>query len=691
MKTYTLKEKTIIGFILSFFIIFTIFFYGPLGVYLSNEEEFSFGLGAVIKGVAIVSIIILMLLIVISVIIPQKVFIWYAIFLLGIGIGFYVQGNLFKNNYGVLDGTEIKWAKYAKYGFLNTIVWIVIIFLPLIIYVIIRKKIKDNVGKYVSAICIFLILIQMVSFVAQLLSYNRKEAASLIITNNQMFTFAPANNIVVFMIDTVDEEYYQAFRDNHSEFEDKLDGFTRYDNAMTGGARTMMAMPIFFTGVPFDRQETYSDYIKDIYKNDNLIEKMYDAGYDVRIYSEPMFYSNDTIDYVSNFVSDAEPITSESILTRKLYKLCMFRFFPHILKRFFWMDTAEFDEAIVRIDNYMFDDSDYYEYFKKHKITIDRSLNKTFTVYHLRGIHRPYDMDKNANKVVSVDRDEQMEGVFKIVGEVIDELKKTNLYNSTDILITADHGDLRECQWIMMFHKAAGKKGKMKLSHAPVSSFDFPVYYSELIGNPLSNQIYGMNFTALKEDEVRTRYLYRNASDNSKLVVNKFRTDSTAGDYNAFILDIEYVENVEDSLYKMGDRLGFDVDNTGNKYAVEGFSENHGFRTKLKGPVSRLVIPFEKEPEKNVIVNIELHERSVVGTGMMCIIRANDTEVYSHIVDEKMINEGISFELDKSTFTDNNLTIEFHFPELSVYEMDNDVVERTTTISIVSIVINEVD
>ena len=528
-------------------------------------------------------------------------------------------------------------------------------------------------------------LVQIPALISQTMSYKKKNTESLVITDNDMFEYAPEDNIVVFVLDTMDEVYYQDYLTRHPEFEAELPGFVHYDNAMTGGARTMMAMPIFFTGIPYDRQETYSGYIDEIYQKDNLIKRMYDAGYDVRIYSETLFYSNDTAKYVSNFDVVTDPITSESVLMRKLYKLSLFKFMPHFLKSRFWMQTSDFNQAMVRDNNYAFDDAKFYAKYSNTHMTVDSSKKKTFTVYHMRGNHRPYDMDENCAYIGKSGRKKQMAGVFRIVKEMIDEMKEKGIYDSSTIMITADHGDLKKAQWIMLMLKEAGATGECTYSHAPVSSFDFPVYFSSLAGEPMTNE-YAADMLSLKDDEKRTRYLFRNSTDNSKLVVDKYSIDEDVSNYKAMKKEDEFVEEGEVVPYELGERLGFDIDNNGNAYATEGFADNHGFRTRLRGPVSTLVIPFKEIPKKKITCNIEVHSRSDVSLGMKCIVKANGEEVYQGTVDREMISNGIVFDIEPSLFKDENLQIDFLFPELPEEEMKKKVIDRTTTISLVSIV-----
>ena len=685
MEDYTLKNKLKLGVTLSLFFVFTVFFYGPVGIYLANADELDFGLGIVMKQVVIVSALMFVLIAVFSLIVPKKLFKWYMLLLFGGSLAFYVQGNYINYNYGVLDGTEIKWESFTKYGILNTAIWAVCILVPFIIYFVVRKKGDALINKIIFGLCICLVLVQIPALISQTMSYKKKNTESLVITDNDMFEYAPEDNIVVFVLDTMDEVYYQDYLTRHPEFEAELPGFVHYDNAMTGGARTMMAMPIFFTGIPYDRQETYSGYIDEIYQKDNLIKRMYDAGYDVRIYSETLFYSNDTAKYVSNFDVVTDPITSESVLMRKLYKLSLFKFMPHFLKSRFWMQTSDFNQAMVRDNNYAFDDAKFYAKYSNTHMTVDPSKKKTFTVYHMRGNHRPYDMDENCAYIGKSGRKKQMAGVFRIVKEMIDEMKEKGIYDSSTIMITADHGDLKKAQWIMLMLKEAGATGECTYSHAPVSSFDFPVYFSSLAGEPMTNE-YAADMLSLKDDEKRTRYLFRNSTDNSKLVVDKYSIDEDVSNYKAMKKEDEFVEEGEVVPYELGERLGFDIDNNGNAYATEGFADNHGFRTRLRGPVSTLVIPFKEIPKKKITCNIEVHSRSDVSLGMKCIVKANGEEVYQGTVDQEMISNGIVFDIEPSLFKDENLQIDFLFPELPEEEMKKKVIDRTTTISLVSIV-----
>ncbi|MBO4863877.1 MAG: sulfatase-like hydrolase/transferase [Eubacterium sp.] len=693
MKEYSLKKKILIGSCLAVCFAFTVLFYGPVGLYINNSEELSFGLGVVLKNVAILSIIAIACIILFSMIVPSKLFKWYMLLFLGVLLGFYVQGNYINYSYGVLDGTEIEWSKFTRYGILNTAIWAACILIPFIVYFVIRavnKKKKEDekttaaVNKFAIYLAIFIILIQIPALITQVISYKPKNEESLVITKNDMFNFSDEDNIIVFCLDTIDGKYLKNYMKHFPDFEPELDGFTNYVNTMTGGARTMVAMPIMFTGIPYERDQSYSEYIDKIYSGDNVLKKMSDAGYDVRIYSETLFYADSTADYVSNFELSSNPITSDVMLLRKLYKLTLFRFMPHFLKARFWMQTSEFEEAMHRDDKYLFDDAAYYEEFQKNGIGRTASGKKTFTVYHMRGAHRKYDMDENGIRIGISSKKRQIDGSFKIVRDVLQELKNQGLYDKSTIILTADHGDKKRCQWIMFMLKEKGATGPMKTSHAPISSFDFPVYYTSLAGQTMSNQTYAEDLLSIPEDEQRTRYLFYNTTESSKLAIFKYKTEKPVTKFKALTLEDEYIDSGGDVPYKFGTKLMFDSEETGNAYVVEGFGKNHGFRTKAYGPIDTIVLPLEEKPDEEVTLKIGFHNESEFGFDT--IIKANDIEIFHGVIDQSIIRSGLNLTLPMEVFEDTgSLKIDFLFPEISQDEMQiEDVSYRTQNLSFVS-------
>ena len=87
------KENIILELLCSLLLSFTLFFFGPLEIFLSAPTEFWFSISDI---------------------------------LIALGIGFYIQGNWTFINYGKMDGTPIDWSNYFGWAVANTIIWILI-------------------------------------------------------------------------------------------------------------------------------------------------------------------------------------------------------------------------------------------------------------------------------------------------------------------------------------------------------------------------------------------------------------------------------------------------------------------------------------------------------------------------------------------------------------------------------------
>ena len=263
------NRKQEIWFVIAtcFFFVFTLIFYGPLGLYLANSQELWFDLKSVLTIVSLTSIIGLVLSIP-FLILTKKFGQLLTKILLGVTIALYVQGTYINIRYGtgVADGSKIVWGDYTKYGVIDTAAWLLMLAIPFII----GKLFKDREKIILTLIAVFLTLIQIPALAVQMIGYIPNEQAGMIITSEGINEFAK-ENIIIFTLDTVDEEYYEEFLKDHPDYVNDLEGFVQYDNAMASGGKTMIAIPSMLTGQPFKYDDSYSSYLNTIWTDDNVI------------------------------------------------------------------------------------------------------------------------------------------------------------------------------------------------------------------------------------------------------------------------------------------------------------------------------------------------------------------------------------------------------------------------------------
>ncbi len=123
------KENIILIFLCSLLLSFTLFFFGPLEIFLSASTEFWFSISDILFIIIISTLLCFIISMAIQFIVSflgNRLLKICSSFLTALGIGFYIQGNWTFINYGKMDGTPINWNNYSGWAVANTIIWILI-------------------------------------------------------------------------------------------------------------------------------------------------------------------------------------------------------------------------------------------------------------------------------------------------------------------------------------------------------------------------------------------------------------------------------------------------------------------------------------------------------------------------------------------------------------------------------------
>ena len=684
-----IKERIKNRSIIIAFFVFTVFLYGPYSIFLPNAEEIWFTLSMLTKIVLPVSTIIFIVLLIISGVVPDDKQHIFTKLLFGFALAMYIQGNYINISYGVgvQNGSEIVWSDYTWYAIVDTLVWIFCFAVPFIVDAIVKRNNK----KFYTAIIIaslFFTIIQIPAFIVQAITFNPNESNEINITTDNIFEVSDSENILIFMLDTLQGSYYDTFISLHPEYKENLKGFVHYDNTSAAGAATIVAVPAMFTGEPFTRQETYSEYLNNVWSSENLFSLLNDAGYEVDVYSESVLFSPNAIDYIDNFEFSNGEVLSWKILTEKVYKMDLYKFAPHLLKPHFWYTSEELNEAKVLNDSYVLDDHTFYDLFSENGFIVDSSKKKTLQLYHLEGAHAPYDMDEYGNKVKST-CEQQVAGSFYCLAKIFDDMKAKDIYDNSTIIIMADHGDNSNLKSLTFLVKESGATGGYRTSSAPVSGFDVAPYIASLAGKKIENSVYSGDLTKLDENTVRERHFFHNTSGNSRLQIVEYASTGTIHDkwLTATVYDDSWSINIPVNI---GEVLSFREEATANRYTVEGFGNNTGFRTRLFGPYAKMQMRIANLPKKQDLkAHFEIYN-SLPKSSKSIIVEANGVKVFEGEINKKLLSDGLDFPIPRDSFEkDNILTLEFYFPDLDDSEMNKSVKKRTETISFCSFIIEK--
>lgn len=692
------KSRIPVLLALVIFGVFTSGLCGPLSLYFENTGEFWFRISDVLIVTLFGSLFAFAALFLIGILLPEKAFPIYTKLLFGIFLAMYLQGTFINISYGngVLDGTEIQWSDYTGYAVLDTLIWVVCIALPFIVSIFLKDKWK----KVLLLASVFLTVIQIPALVVDVINYKPTEKAYVTVTTEGMYELGKEQNVIIIVLDTMDETYFQEYIDNHPDYVENLDGFVHYTNMMSSSARTIVAVPSMLTGKAFTRDTTYSEYVDKIWSEENPLSDLHDSGWDVRCYSKSDFYGSGVADYIENIDNGAEKVGSYRILGSKLYKLNAFRFAPHLMKRFFWLSTSEFDEAKASDETngakatYATDDAAFHRNFlSRDGYSVNTSYNNAFRFYLLKGVHSPYILTSDGLSTRSkTSRSEQTEGSFEIVKTMLNDLKEKDMYDSSLIIITADHGDKHVAEYLMFLYKAPGATGPMTETDVPASMFDLSGILYGLAGKSGKISEYGEDLFSLTEDQVRERHFFHNTTNRSKVVINEYVSYSHASDFDSLELIETYIDTEgKDTPYTLGTELTFDMNATGNKYVTDGFGNTTGWQTRLQGPHSQLEIPIQNLPKKGKL-NVDINVGSIYNYSSF-VVYANNIPVFEDDSENSadVKNKGIHFSVDiQKVFKNTNvLVLSFDFDDIDTSELALPVTKRTRTISFTTLVINK--
>ena len=232
------------------FFVLSVFVFGPYLIYLSNSEELFFSLGDLLVNTLPLALTVFAVICVAFLLIPKKFKKRYISALFAIAVILYFQGNygsLFFNA-GVLDGTTINWNKYKAHIIINIIACIIVF----IAVMVLTLKNKKSLSLFVYA-SLFLLAIQLPGVIIQGLNYSPKEDNTLTISKNNEFELSNDENIIFIILDAMDEAFFENYLNSNDNVKNNFDGFVQYDNALAAGARTIVALPIYYTGTPFLR------------------------------------------------------------------------------------------------------------------------------------------------------------------------------------------------------------------------------------------------------------------------------------------------------------------------------------------------------------------------------------------------------------------------------------------------------
>lgn len=555
--------RFLLALISCLFLVYTIGIVAPLEIATSNVDSLQFGLNNVLTPLIVFALAISLISAGIISIMRGKLFNIVIGVIVALGVAAYIQALFMNSGLPTADGRPVLWDDYTTITLLSTIVWLFII----AVAVVLAVK-RGNVLKTSAAIMsIVLILVQSIGLVTVFSDPALRSDGSSALdskpfpTAEGLFEVGPDNNIVLFVLDTFDNDFMDAVVEDDPQILDEFTGFTWYQDCSGSMIPTPYGLPSLLTGrAPSMDAESFGiPDIEEWYGDDNIFDALHEKGYTVDLYTTQ--YSED-IDHLyaksDNFVSVESVQASMPTVIRELWKCALYRDAPWVAKPLFWFYTGNVNTAILddieseAITPYTNDDVKYYQDLVNQGLEVVKNPvgEGSFKLIHLDGTHLPYTVNRNVERVEQSESNVVEQGIasLTIVSEYIEQLKELGVYDDTVIMVTADHGKWLSQQDILepsspimlvkLAHEGEGQYAPIKISTAPVSHYEIAPTIIDLIGADASMYGSGIPFYDVPT-ESRSRYYYDTEvgvknNNSAWLAIHEWIIDGDVQDWNVW-------------------------------------------------------------------------------------------------------------------------------------------------------------
>ena len=89
---------------------------------------------------------------------------------------------------------------------------------------------------------------QLSALIYSSLTMEEKEINDYILSTEDEFVLSNNQNVVVFVLDTFDAEWFEIYLYENDEYKGLFNDFTYFSNVVSGGAPTHLGMPTMLTG-----------------------------------------------------------------------------------------------------------------------------------------------------------------------------------------------------------------------------------------------------------------------------------------------------------------------------------------------------------------------------------------------------------------------------------------------------------
>lgn len=510
--TYLKKLFPTVG--VCFLFTFMLFVFSPAETFFANAAELQFVYGSFAYYLILLAVVTAVIVGAIVAILPAKVHKVAIGLMFSLSVGSYIQ-NMFLNKGLDLMGLHPEgYVPDTGKIVTNAIIWVVVI--AVIVFLTIRFGTKPM---YYAAL--FLGAIQMVALVSLYINADKNCFAypdtEYHLSGAEQYKVSSGDNIVLFILDSFSYGDLKNALEQDPTALDPFCDFTFYNNMDSVYCGTYPSLIHMFTNADLDMSLKVDEWARQSWTSEKanyFYDAMKEKEYHVNLYTPDtniicgLNPTESLLDgKISNFTNEPQKrVIDYDTIRRTMRRMAAYRMSPTFMKNAFYVNLDEYYDAVTVVDDPMMHENfDFYSKLMEQGLTLDESGQPYYSIQHLMGTHL-FENDEYGNYKEDATPMETALGCLNLVNEYMNEMKRLGVYDSSTIIVTADHG-VGWGQFPIFFIKQPFD------SNDEIYTYSAPVTFCELLptiaqaagidSEPIGETIYDYS-----EGNVRTRTLW---------------------------------------------------------------------------------------------------------------------------------------------------------------------------------------
>ncbi len=608
-----------------------LFCFAPFLVFSSNRAEFLVSFTAMARFFILPAALLCLSLALLPLLFGKRLFGLYLVLLFSLGLLFWIQGNFITWNYGPLNGQFIDWQRYHLRAAIDVLVWLIALGLAV--------GFRTRLIPHISALSIAVIVIQLISAAhagyQEKLFSRKSDPAGFAEVPEGIYQFSTKANVVQVILDGFQSDVFQEIIDRDPQWRSRLTGFTFFPQATAPYSNTFLSLPALWSGELFTNHGSIRDYMSRTLTGTNIPNALHARGYRLDIATGAWWVKK--TDKFANYYQIPAPFTGNrreftEMSAAFLLDLALFRCSPQPLKERIYNGQSWFLTPVLFKDA-----RSRFEHLAGNAFLRDltekaAAVGDGIPIYkfiHVVTPHPPLVVEQDcgySRKVLPLTRENftnQAVCTLKSVGAFLDRLRQIGVYDSSLIMVHADHGTdllfrrnntpepirvgggnqevlIKGAPFALLLVKPPGAKGEMRVSDAEVELTDLPATVSRLMNLDVN---FGGTSVFEVDTRSRSRKYFGSENDGAAVFVRdsfdylqEVLINGSVFDPAAWQMGTRYsaAQSSQPGRYNWNTKIIFDRRGDVHKYMEQGWSLpeedwawTDGKRASLRIPVSK--------------------------------------------------------------------------------------------------------